>query len=260
MTDKTTKTSKKRNKKPKKAARNKAGNKAGAKTEAKAVGTDTGSGDVKTKERPEELPSVGFSGNPTADFGSRLAAFCADSAILFIAVWSGLWVLTRLFRAVGGYKLEPCDPGAVVMCSQAPGALSWFSAIVALASLFVYSAYFDGTRGATIGKHLLSLQVRDKSEIQTEGFKPIGFSRAALRSLVKYLPLLITLSQVAPLPFNALLPGAMTPFLFIAALLTLASGVFNKHGISLHDHASSTVVVDRRLAGLPRGSRFVEQI
>lgn len=200
----------------------------------------------------------GFSGNPTADFGSRFAAFCADSVILFSFLWTVIWLISRTLRSLGAYNQFACDPNQPLICSEAPTALIWICSILILVVVFGYNIYLDGTRGATIGKRLLSLQVRDIAQRNDRIFTPIGPARAAARTAVKFIPLLIAVSQILPYEALNVLPEELTLFLFAIALLVLASGAFSRHGLSIYDQAAGSTVLDRRLIGLPAGARFVE--
>jgi uncharacterized RDD family membrane protein YckC/predicted RNA-binding Zn-ribbon protein involved in translation (DUF1610 family) len=102
-----------------------------------------------------------------AGFGVRLVAFLVDEMILGIPLLLGGLVWMAL--SVG--SLSSGELGASATWGAA------LSGVYCLLTVFYY-VYFWGGRGATPGKSLLGLVVRD-----VDGATPIGYSRALLRLL-----------------------------------------------------------------------------
>jgi uncharacterized RDD family membrane protein YckC len=99
-----------------------------------------------------------------------------------------------------------------------------FSGLSLAASLLYYGLLNGGDRGQTVGKRVLSIQVRDA----TSG-GPIGVGRGVLRALVAWGP------------------GQAFTFAFVGGIWTVLDGLWplwDERRQALHDKVANSVVVD----------------
>lgn len=184
---------------------------------------------------------------PIADFGSRLAAFCFDAVILTLGLALALSLFSRGARAAGAFSEAPCLDNVAQQCQFAPTALKWFASLLIVAVTLCYNAFYDGIYGATLGKRFLNIELRDISAAKDRALRPIGTSRALLRSTVKSLPLLLIFFFFNNLGYTESIPSAVVLLCFVIAGALALSGSVRLDGRTVHDLVASSIVIDPRL-------------
>ena len=102
-----------------------------------------------------------------AGFGSRLAAYLIDVAIVFALLLLPL-IVAGFVVVPARLNNEPLKPLGVIIVLAC--------VLIAILVGFIYHLYFTGAKGATPGKKIMKLKV-----VLADGKYPIGYAKAFLR-------------------------------------------------------------------------------